>query len=160
MEKDSKYFPMDLSLKDSLLMGTRMVMEEVLRQEGKFIKAFSHLIRWTGKGSSNGLMVGCTKETGRWVKNVDMECFIGLMDKFIRVSSKTTNVMVKECSITQTAKDLKAFGKMARRMVNLFTSGQTVRNIMCSTLMGRNKEKECLRTQRFHSKSLRTLTNL
>jgi hypothetical protein len=132
MEKDLKCILMGLSMKASLVMDTLMDLVEVSHLKEKSFKVTLTMIRWMVLASSNGQMVECMKENGNQARKWGKVSFIGPMDRFMKVSLKTMNVVAMVNFTIQMEKYLKAFGKMARNMVNVYMYGLMEPDTMCS----------------------------
>jgi len=85
------------------------------------------------------------KENGSLARKMVKENSSGPMVRFTKENSKTTNATDKASSTIPMANALKACGGMARSMAKQLISGLMEPSITFSTLMGRNKERACLK---------------
>ena len=117
------------------------------------------MIKWRVSVSSNGQMAGCMKGNGKMGRRMVKASSSGLMVKSMRENLRIMSVTEQEYSTIKMARNLKAFGRMARSMERLAISGQMELDTMSTILMGKSKGKACLRTLRSALLSSRRLTD-
>jgi riboflavin transporter FmnP len=149
MAKASRSIQMGPSMRDISVKANVMVLVEVSHLKAKFSKVPSLMTKWMAMGTSNGLMVPCSKANGLLAGKMEKESSTGLMGSCMMVNSKTMSVMGTESSITHAAKSLKANGKTGRKMAAACTLGQMVHDTILFTLTAKSRVKVFLRIVRY-----------
>lgn len=102
------------------------------------------MTKWKERVSLFGQMEECMRVTGPEERKMVMVSIIGVMVRFTLENSKTMSVMVKESCTIQMARDLKVFGRRARRVENVDIYGLMVQSTMSFILKERSMEMEIL----------------
>ena len=118
-----------------------MAQEEGSQAKAKSTKVCLTMTRWMALGSSNLQTDQCMKETGEAGKRMEKESSTGKTVKFMKENSKTMSAMGQEYSTIPVGRDLKALGRMERRVDAAPTAGPTAPSTSSSTLTERSKAK-------------------
>ena len=88
-------------------------------------------------------MEECMRENGNQENEMEKVNISGQTVKYMKENLKKMNVMGMEYFTTLMGRNLKVFGEMVKSMEKQHMFGQMELDIMFSTQMERNKEREC-----------------
>jgi hypothetical protein len=112
-----------LYLREIILKGKSMVMEEASHPSVNYTKASLCLTKWTVLGFSSGLMDEFTMAHSKKEKRMVMVVICGQTVSIMKAISTMISAIMLAYFITPMVRSLKVFGKTAKNMVEGVTFG-------------------------------------
>lgn len=155
MGRASRSSQMARSMKVISRRDRHTVSAEESLPRAKSSKVYLAMIRWTAMVTFSGKMDLFMRVYGLEERSQARENSTGLMDRYMRASSKTTSVMAQEFCTIHAGRNSKDSGKQAKRTVDVSTHGPTEQSTTLSTSTARSKERVSWKTLLCLSKSSR-----